>query len=78
MPTRTYMGTTRAKTTLRAGKAAVGPKEPSRAVASSRGYVAGAAVEALADLFTAWPVATRRAALLTVGAMVTGSAHTGP
>lgn len=40
-------------------KAAVGPKEPSRTVAGSRGRVAGPTIETLTNVFTAWPIAPR-------------------
>lgn len=40
-------------------KAAVGPKEPSRTVAGSRGWVAGPTIETLTNVFTARPIAPR-------------------
>lgn len=78
MATRTHMGTVGAEATLGTGEAAVRPQESSRAVAGSRGRVAGATIETPTNLFTAWPIAPGWASLLTVGAMVTGSAYAGP
>lgn len=78
IPAGTLEFTALAKPVLGTAKAAVGPKEPSRTVAGSRGWVAGPTIETLTNVFTARPIAPRWASLQTAGAMVTSGTRADP